>query len=220
MNRRLMNEVRLIAWPWFLMTLAGLTPLTKPLLIDKRADWPDAVAVFGFFGGAAILTARSFRATQRILSSESLSEGDHKIWAEKMLAITSAVVSASIIACLAQTALGTIVWAQFRLHEALEPVLLLTIIVCSTGFWTLLARSVVGGIILTAAAQFVLYLLLVLFATLINGMAPVKPGETNLVHTPEVHAALSWFVCGFALSYAALMLWLGWKRYARESLAV
>src|SRR5262249_37332538 len=145
------------------------------------------------------LTARSFRATQRTVSSESLSEGGRQVWPEKMLAITLAVVSASIIACFAQTALGTIAWAQFRLDVAIEPALLLTIIVCSTGFWTLLTRSVVGGIVLTAAAQFVLYLLLLLFVTLINGMAPVKPGETNLVHTPEVHAALSWFVCGTAL---------------------
>jgi hypothetical protein len=215
MNRRLVNEIRLIAWPWFVMTLSGLAPLAKLVLADKRADWPDAVAVFGFFGGAAILTARSFRATQRILSSESLWDGGHKIWAEKMLAITLAVVSAGIIACLAQTGLGTIVWAQFRLDEVLEPMLLLIIIVCSAGFWTLLARSIVGGILLTAAAQFVLYLLLVLFVTLVNRMAPVKPGETNLVHTPEVHAALSWFVCGFGLSYAVVMLWLGRTRYAR-----
>jgi uncharacterized membrane protein YcfT len=103
---------------------------------------------------------------------------------------------------------------------ALVRKLLLTIIICSTGFWTLLTRSVIAGIALTAAAQFVLYLLLVLFVTLVNRMAPVSRGETNLVHVPEVHAALSWFVCGFGLSYAAVMLWLGRKRFTRQRTAV
>ena len=215
-----MNEVRLIAWPWCLMTLAGLAPLTKLVLADRRADWPDAVAVFGFFGGAAILTALAFRAAQKIRSSESVSVEGHKIWSEKMLAITLAVVSAGLIACLAQMTLGVIDSEQLQPDHAVEPVLLLTIIVCSTGYWTLLARSIVGGILLTAAAQFVLYLLLVLFVTLVNRMAPVKPGETNLVHTPDVHAALSWFVCGFGLSYAVVMLWLSRKKCAKQAFAV
>ena len=83
-----------------------------------------------------------------------------------------------------------------------------------------MARSIVGGILLTAAAQFVLYLLLVFFVTLVNRMAPVNPGETNLVHTPELHAALSWFVCGFGASYAMVMLWLSRKKFARHALAV
>ena len=116
--------------------------------------------------------------------------------------------------------LGAIDWEHFQPDHAVEPLLLLTIIVCSTGFWTLLARSIVGGILLTAAAQFVLYLLLVFFVTLVNRMAPVNPGETNLVHTPELHAALSWFVCGFGASYAMVMLWLSRKKFARHALAV
>jgi len=210
-----MNEVRLIAWPWFVMTVAALAPLIKLGLTDKKSDWPDAIAVFGFFGGAAVLTARSFRS-----GPWSVSEGGYKIWTEKMLAITLTGVSAGLIACFVQAALGTIEWEHFQLDHAVEPVLLLSIIICSTGFWTLLTRSVAGGIILTAAAQLVLYLLLVLFVTLINRMAPVSRGETNLVHAPEVHAALSWFVCGFGLSYAAIMLWLGRKRFTRQPSAV
>jgi hypothetical protein len=218
MNARMLNETRLILWPWCLTTLSGLAPLTKLILADKRTDWPDAVAVFGFFGGAGVLTALSFRNAQRSCSAELLSDEGNKIWAEKMATIALAVLCAGSIACLAQLALGTIAWKDLSVQEAFEPVLLLVIIVCSAGFWTLLARSVVGGLLLTAVAQFVLYLLLVLFATLVNRMAPVKPGETNLVHTPEVHAALSWFVGGFGLSYAAVMLWVGRRRLATMGL--
>jgi hypothetical protein len=196
------------------MTLAGLAPLMKLTLVDTRADWPDAVAVFGFFGGAGIITALSFRNTQRTCSAGLSFEERKRIWGEKMVVITVGAVCAGLIACLGQLALGTIAWKEVSVQNAFEPVLLLAIIVCSAGFWTLLARSVVGGLLLAAAAQLVLYLLLVLFATLVNRMASTTPGETNLVHTPEVHAALSWFVGGFGLSYAALMLWAGRKRFA------
>jgi len=220
MSYRLINEVRLISGPWLLMTLAGLAPLTKLMLADKRADWPDALAVFGFFGGAAILTSLSFHAARKIQRAESLAVDGHEVWTKKMLAITIAVVSAGLVACLAQTALGLIVWRDLKPDHVVEPVLLLTIIVCSTGFWTLLARSIIAGLLFTAAAQFVLYLLLVLFVTLVNRMAPVNSGETNLAHAPEVRAALAWFVCGFGLNYAVVMLWLGRKRYVSQSLAV
>jgi hypothetical protein len=56
------------------MTIAGLAPLMKLTLSDKRADWPDALAVFGFFGGAGIITALPFRHAQRTCSSGRLSD--------------------------------------------------------------------------------------------------------------------------------------------------
>jgi len=199
------------------MTLAGLAPLIKPGLTDPHADWPYAIAVFGFFGGAAILTAISFRGADRPHSAEPISRVPAEIWVRKIGVVASSVVFAGLITVLAQFASGLLVWKEVAMHNILEPILLLAIIVCSTGFWTMLTRSIIGGLLLTAAAQIVLYLLLVLFANLLNRMAPVAPGETNLVHTPEVHAALSWFVCGFGLSYAALMLWLGRKRFAHSA---
>jgi hypothetical protein len=218
MSPQIVSEARLLFWPWCLMTLAGLAPLIKLASGEKGSDWPDGIAVFGFFGGAAILTALSFRHGLRIcppaLSSDAVIQR-RRIWSGKMGVLAVAVVCAGLIACFVQTALGTIIWGEFSLHNVFEPLLLLVIIVCSTGFWTLLARSIIGGLLLAAAAQFVLYLLLVLFVTLINRMAPASPGAPNLVHVPEVHAALSWFVCGFGLTYAAVMLWLGRRRFAK-----
>ena len=42
------------------MTFAGLVPLIGPFLADKKSDWPEGIALLGFFGGAAIATALSF----------------------------------------------------------------------------------------------------------------------------------------------------------------
>lgn len=207
----------MIIWPWCLMTLAGLAPLIKPLLSDKKSEWPEAIAVFGFFGGAAIATAMSFRKAAGVclpaLAADEVASR-LKLWSHKMAVLMTAIVSAGLIACFAQMVFGNIVWREIEVN-AIEPVLLLVIIVCSTGFWTLLTRSTIGGILLTGVAQFVLYLLLVLFATAIDRMSPASPGATRFSHEPGVHSALSWFVGGFALSYAALMLWLGRKRFAR-----
>src|SRR6266446_93139 len=113
MNPRTVQEVRLILWPWCLMTLAGLVPLIRPFLADKRSDWPEGIAVFGFFGGAAILTALSFRHTLRICPPAlSADEGvsRRKIWSEKMAVLMVAVVCSGLIACCVQMALGTILW--------------------------------------------------------------------------------------------------------------
>ena len=210
----------MILWPWCLMTLAGLVPLIKPFLADKKSDWPEGIAVFGFFGGAAFLTAFSFRDALRRLATACLSgevTDRSRIWSEKMILLAVATVCAGLIAFLAQTILGTIVWQEIHAN-AIEPVLLLFIIVCSTGFWTLLTRSIFAGILLTGAAQFFLYLLLVMFATAIDRMSPASPGAPRFSHDPEVHSALSWFVAGVALSYAALMLWLGRQRFVRLGL--
>src|SRR5205807_1718974 len=106
MNPRIVHEARLIFWPWCLMTLAGVAPLIRFALENKRADWPDGIAVFGFFGGAAILTARSFRHAHSAYSSSLLSAVIHdrqKLWSEKMTVLTVAVACASLIACLVQT---------------------------------------------------------------------------------------------------------------------
>ena len=80
-----------------------------------------------------------------------------------------------------QTALGSIVWRELPVN-AIEPVLLLVIIVCSTGFWTLLTRSIIGGILLTGVAQMLLYLLLVFFVTVIDRMSPASPAATRISH--------------------------------------
>ena len=204
MNSRTVNDVRLLLWPWCLMTFAGLVPLVKLFLTDKESDWPEGVAVFGFFGGAAFLTALSFRQALVICPPALLSDNGisrHGIWSEKMAVLMVATACAGFIACLAQIAVGTIVWHELSVGNVIEPVLLLVIIVCSTGFWTLLARSVMGGILLTGAAQFVLYLLLVLLVTAIDRMAPASAGATRLSHLPEVHSALSWFVAGFCSGF-------------------
>jgi len=216
MSPRILKEIRLLFWPWFLMTSAGVVPVMKLWLSDKKSDWPDGVGVLGFFGGAAVLSALSFRQALPIYPS-TLDLGEaarrYKIWSEKMAFLMAGMVSAGFIACFVQTVCGVIVWRELPVN-AIEPVMLLVIMVCTTGFWTLLTRSVFGGLLLTGAALLLLYLLLVLFVTAIDWMGAASLGVTRLSHKPKFHFALSWFVAGVGLIYAVIMLWLCRRKFA------
>lgn len=201
------------------MTFAGLLPAVAPFLPDKKADWPVAISVFGFFGGAAVLIAISFRNALKSRSPLSSEREDDpgRMWREKMAVLSVAIAVSALIAGIVQTAFGTIVWRELSIN-AIEPVLLMVIIVCSTGFWTLLTRSIVGGILLTGAAQLLLYLILILFVTVIDQMSPANPGETRFSHQPKVHFALSFVIAGVVLGYAAIMLRLGLRKFVERSI--
>jgi hypothetical protein len=197
------------------MTAAGLLPLVKTLLVDPETTWPYDLAFFGFFGGAALLPALSFRQAQRHYAS-GVSwniHAHHKIWFDKMAAVACAIISAGLIVCSVQIACSTIALREIRPGAVLEAVVLLIIIVSSAGLWTLVARSISVGIILTAVCQAVLYLLLVAFVRAIDAMAPGNPYATRISHEPDVHAALLPFIGACGLSYAALMLWLSRKKF-------
>src|SRR5215471_11133960 len=103
LNSRIVREVRLLFLPWCLMTCAGLVPALKPFLGDKSSDWPQGIAVFGFFGGAAFLTALSFsRPESSGQDAAPAGEIEHRenAWAEKMSVLAGGVVLAGLIACL------------------------------------------------------------------------------------------------------------------------
>jgi len=216
MDPKKANDFRLLFWPWCVMTVAGLLPAIKPFLPDKKSDWPEAFAVFGFFGGAAVLTAMSFRQVlklRQILVSDD-ENNRRRIWREKLVVLAVATLCASLIVVSVQIAFRAIVLSELSVN-AVEPVLLVVIIVCSTGYWTLLTRSIFGGILLTAAAQILIYLLLVSFVTVIDR---IHPGAPRLSHQPNVHFALSFVVAGVALAYAVMMLRLSLRRFVRMEL--
>ena len=92
MNSQIANEVRTIFLPCSVMTLAGLAPLLRLALRGERAEWLDAIAIFGFFGGAAGLVAISFRRALEKSSFTFLSDAAsyrNKLWREKMMVLTT-----------------------------------------------------------------------------------------------------------------------------------
>jgi hypothetical protein len=79
--------------------------------------------------------------------------------------------------------------------------------VCSAGYWTLVARTTIGGAVLSVAAQFLAGLGALL------GLARIYGAD------PDVHQArfLGPMVM-VSILYCAVFLWLGWRKFARLEL--
>jgi hypothetical protein len=198
------------------MTLAGLAPILKSPPDRTRSTDLDSIAILGFFGAAVLLAAFSFRRLARtpseLIPADPTERG--RLWRARMTLLAMAILSAGFIAVLGQTVSGVLNWREINSSTVVEPVLLSIITISSVAFWTLLTRSVFRGIVLTVAAQLLLYLLLILLVRTIDAMAPGIPYAERLSHQPDIHSALLSFVAGFALAYAVLMLYLSRRRFA------
>jgi hypothetical protein len=198
------------------MTLAGLTPILKSAADHKRSTGADDIASLGFFGGAALLSAFSFirlaRTPSEHMPSTPLERG--RLWSARIILLATAILSAAFVSLLGQTLSGALKCSDINTSAIIEPPLVLLIVVSSMAFWILLTGSIFRGVMLTVAAQFLLYVLLVLLVRTIDTMAPGIPYAERLSHQPEVHSALLPFVVGCGSSYAALMLWLARRRFA------
>jgi hypothetical protein len=175
----------------------------------------EKIAVLGFFGGAAVLSAWAFspgrRRRQPGSSVETVNAAE--LWKEKALALAAAVFGAAVVACLVQAIVGGIVLADIKL-DAVEPVLLLVVLVCSAVGWAAVARSVVGGLVLSGAGFGLLYLLIVVVVTVIDSISPAAPGTVRLSHSPGVHTALMCTVVAVGVGYAVFMLRVGKRKFA------
>jgi hypothetical protein len=219
MDRRFAHELVSLIWPWWvLMLLSGLTPLLK--FVWGEADFfrLEKIAVLGFFGGAAVLSASAFNPTRRRPGASAEGINARELWVAKGLALAAAIVVAAIVALLVQTVVGGIAWDRLKIQEAAEPVMLLVVLVCSAAGWASVARSIVGGLLLSGAAFGLLYLLIVVVVTLIDGISPAAPGGVRLSHSPGVHAALICTMVAVGLGYAVFMLRLGRRKFAAMQL--
>jgi hypothetical protein len=194
--------------------LAAVVPVFQIFRTDRSWEFLDGVGVIGFFGFATILSALSIGSPRRHCVPTDLNIRRTQLWLEKFLVLAAAILCASAVACLTQTVLGTVKWSEFTVQDGVEPVLLLVILVCSASCWTLVLRSVVGGLLLTGAVLGLFYSLIVGVVTILDLMAPVDPGTVRLSHSPGVHAALRWTMVMFGMIYAVFMLWLGRRQFA------
>jgi hypothetical protein len=78
---------------------------------------------------------------------------------------------------------------------------------CSVGFWTLVARTTVGGAVLSVAAQFVAGLVVLFTLGRIYGTDPD-------IQQPRFLGPM----VAFSILYCAVFLWIGWRKFARLEL--
>jgi len=194
---RIFKEARPLFWPWCAVILAGVIPLVRPL---HSIEW---ISLFGFFLGIPLLATLSLgnefqHRTLSLLLSQPV--GRMEIWGEKMGVTVVAVLSALLVFSLALRATS---FQPARMELALAGGWIVATIASAT-FWTLIARSTVGGVALTIAVQFFIIIALNL-AYWLHGTGYVSMADTHVVSTGT-------FVF---LGYAGVMLWLGRRSLAR-----
>lgn len=200
---RILKEARSLFWPWCAVILAAALPLLEQThsLFDKGAprwgilDLIEPISFLGFVLGIPLLATLSlgneFRhRTLPLLLSQPV--GRMEIWGEKMIVSLVAVLSSILVFCICG-------WSTLQ-HE---PDLWLTggayilAMAASATFWTLFARSTMGGLALNGVNCFIP---LAFFVQ--RGWIPVSLPTRSI-------AAFAFVV------YAFVMLWLGRRAFAR-----
>jgi hypothetical protein len=196
MNTRvIMKEARPLFWPWCAVMLTGLVSLIRPL---HSINW---IGPFGIVLGIPLLATLPLgnefqNRTLSLLMSQPI--GRTKIWAEKLFVSFLAVASAALVYSFSPHMTETLPYSGQRLAAAA----IILALVASATFWTLLARSTMGGIALSVGAL----LAIAVSLSLITGI-----GEIDSL----LSAHLTLLSVSVLLCYAALMLWLGERAFAR-----
>jgi hypothetical protein len=200
---RIKKEARALFWPWCAVVAAGALPM-----VFSHSSSAAKMDVLGFFFGLPLLATLSLgnEFYQRTFSLWlTQPAGRMQLWGEKMSVMCAAVLSAGLI-----TGMGMFFFALPEMnltYNKAAAVAYVLITMASATYWTLAARSTVGGFALIGC----IFLLFYLFVGEIEGMP--RPGGQFQADSP--HAAAVIAISTFALCFSALMLWLGARKLTR-----
>jgi ABC-type multidrug transport system permease subunit len=223
MNPRLTKEYRALRLPWLVGLAAGLAAL------DSRVQ---NYAIVAAFGCAALLAAMSIgnefqQRTFALLLSQPCARRD--LWREKLLILGMSAGTLGWVLFLSwgiavpvgyprrdmvmapevAQALRAVAEGQ-RSHDMAMAGILFLAVVCSAPLWTLVARSIIGGMVFSLAGA-----LLVLLLTVQLGVEMLLgPKFTNGI--PDSVYAWAWLTTG--LMYSGACLLAGWRKFARLEL--
>src|SRR3954463_11438593 len=103
---RIANELRVLFWPWCLLMVTAIAPIFQLFRTDNSWEVLEAVGGIGFFGFATILSALSIQTQKQQCETRNENVSRSQLWLEKVLVLATAILCASVVACLAQTVLG------------------------------------------------------------------------------------------------------------------
>jgi hypothetical protein len=196
-STRILKEARPLLWPWCAVALAGALPLVHPF------DWTPLIYAIGFFAVPLLATLPLGDEFQHRTLSLMLSQpiGRMAIWGEKLSVTVVAIVSSVLVFSLALRATS---FHPGRMGLAFAGAWIVAITAAAT-FWTLFARSTVGGVALNIVVQSFL-ILIVPWANLaewLRAKGYLSPVYSIVIPTVAIFC------------YAAVMLWLSGRSLAR-----
>ena len=222
MNPRITKEFRALLLPWGIVAFgAGLLPLEAlahgPSLPQQLLRMGCAFATFVICAGLALLTALPFGAefqqrTLPLLLAQPLNRS--RLWNEKLLALLLSLFTAGLVAGLSWLLLYAVtagsvtpraLWPDLVTSPSalLLPGMLLLATICSTGFWSMLTRSTLGGVGFSVMSQF--------FTAGITAFVLHKIYGDGLFLGNRV---VEWVIVIVGLVYSATFLFLGWRKFA------
>jgi hypothetical protein len=200
---RILKEAHPLVWPWCAVTITAFLPFVRPL---GSIEWiREGLSPVGFFLGIPLLATLSLgnefqHRTLSLLLSEPVDRME--IWAEKL--------SLSVVAALSAALVFFIVWRV--IPPGLEPEGFafsgpwIIVTMASATFWTLVARSTLGGVALNIVVNtFINPVFLESLWERFHGK-----GDLSSANITVVSIAAFVFLC-----YAGAMLWLGRRTLAR-----
>src|SRR5216683_851660 len=195
---RIKKETRALFWPWCAVMIAGALPIFFP------HSSPAAKFNFlSFFFGIPVLATLSFGnefyyRTFSLWLTQPVSR--MQLWADKMIVMCAAVLSAGTV-----SGVGMFFFALPKMHltyNKAAAVAFVIITMASATFWTLAARSAVGGFLIIGFIWWALYMF-------------IGNIETGKLEALPLASATATAIFAFAICFALLMLWLGSRKFAR-----
>ena len=209
-TRRLLKEARPLLLPWCAVTFVGALPLVH------TAGWNEVLTFMGFFFGIPLLATLSLGnefqyGTLTLLLTQPVARME--IWGEKLSVTLVAVLSAVPFFFFgSRTPLSE--FFSFGSRTAFSQDQELWVVagawifaaIASATFWTLFARSTIGGLVLNTMVLGAFNVPGVFLARWIRATRHGSPAETNTA---------VWIAGCIFLCYAGVMLWLGRRTLAR-----
>ena len=200
---RIKKEVRALFWPWCAVMIAGGLPMLFP-----HSSAAAKLNVLSFFFGLPLLATLSlgnefYHRTFSLWLTQPASR--MQLWSEKMSAMFAAVLSAGLA-----TGIGMFFFALPEMnltYNKVAAVAYVIVTMASATYWTLAARSTVGGFVLIGCIFWLFYL----FVGEIENLQK-RDGVFYTVPTPTA-AIIA--ISAFGICFSALMLWLGARKLAR-----
>jgi ABC-type transport system involved in multi-copper enzyme maturation permease subunit len=191
----IVKEGRPLFWPWCAVMVTALISLIRPL---HSIDW---IGLLGIVLGIPLLATLPFgnefqNRTLSLLLSQPVGRG--RIWIEKSCVAFVAVASVVLLFAFSPLVTETLP----DRGQQVNAVALIFAVVASATYWTLIARSTVGGIALSAGTV----LLIAGFSSLATGIG----ANSLFLMTHFTSISITPLLC-----YAGLMLWLGERTLAR-----
>lgn len=190
---RILKEARPLFWPWCAVALAGALPLVYPVY------WVLFMWMIGNLLGIPLLASLPFgnefqHRTFPLLLSQPVDRME--IWREKLDVTVVAIFSATLVFSLS---LGVATRHEFMVSKLFLG-LDIIITLASATFWTLFAKSTIGGVVLNIAVS-----------SLLSVMRGTVDSRLRGYLSPGTSASIS---VAALLCYAGLMLWLGRRALA------